>query len=111
MLKLMLFHGIFGSIHEFLYKLNRFLHYKYELCLRSKALRREIMVRKKLFLTLLMLFVLMSAIGCGKNGGTPEYSLSIAANPEGSGQVITEPSGPRYKKGTTVSLTAAPNTD
>ena len=71
------------------------------------------MVRKRLFLTLLILFVLMSAIGCGKTnggGGTPEYSLSIAVNPEGSGQVITEPSGPRYKKGTTVSLTAAPNT-
>ena len=28
------------------------------------------MVRKRLFLTLLILFILMSAIGCAKNGGT-----------------------------------------
>jgi hypothetical protein len=89
--------------------------YKYaQLCLVSKTLRRDTMARNKLFLILLILFILITSTGClktnGSGGAVPEYSLSIAVNPEGSGQVITEPSGPRYKKGTTVSLTAAPNT-
>src|SRR5690554_3046645 len=73
-------------------------------------MRRRIMLTKKLFLSLLVLFILISATGCQKGGKTLEYSLLIGVNPEGSGEVTTDPGGTVHKKRTTVKLTAVANT-
>lgn len=48
--------------------------------------------------------------GCG-GGQTPEYTLLVSVEPAGAGTVFFEPSGPSYKKGTIVTLTALEEDD